>query len=110
VAIATDRAELALAFSEPVVTVADVVHGGAIAALVDTAATAAAWATEELPEAPRGTTVAMSVSFMAAARAEDLTARARVASRGRTLCFCDVEVTGSGGAPVAEGLVTYKLG
>jgi uncharacterized protein (TIGR00369 family) len=110
VAIEPDRARLRLPFSEPVVTIGDVVHGGAICALVDTAATAASWATDELPESRRGSTVGLTVDFLAAARGVDLLASARVVRRGGQLCFCDVEVADPDGRLVAKGLVTYKLG
>jgi uncharacterized protein (TIGR00369 family) len=108
--LSRDRAELVLPFAEHVITIADVVHGGAIATLVDTAATAAVWCTDELPENLRGTTVSLSLAFSAAARAQDVTARAAVFRRGRSLSFCDVEATDAAGNHVARGLVTYKLG
>ena len=38
------------------------------------------------------------------------TADARVIRRGKSLCFCDVDVTGADGGLVAKGIVTYKLG
>lgn len=106
-----DRAVLVLPFSEDVVTIGDVVHGGAISALIDTAATAASWSALEFDEPPRGTTVSLSVDFLAAGRAQDLVAEARVLRRGSTLCFSEVKVTGDEDATlVASGLVTYKLG
>ena len=46
----------------------DVVHGGAIAALLDTASMAAAWADDTVPEAVAGATVSMSVDYVSAAR------------------------------------------
>jgi uncharacterized protein (TIGR00369 family) len=104
-----DRAVLALPFDEKLVTVGDVVHGGAVSSLIDTAAMAAAWSTDEIPESLRGTTVSLNVSFVAAARAADLTATAIVVRRGGTLCHCEVEVS-DGTNVVAKGLVTYKLG
>jgi uncharacterized protein (TIGR00369 family) len=110
VALAEDRAELLLPFGESVVTVGDVVHGGAISALVDTTAMAAAWSTPELPAMPRGTTVSLTVDFVTAARAQDLTASARVVRRGKSLVFCEVEVRDAIEQIVAIGLVTYKLG
>lgn len=108
--LTTDRAELELPFAQSLVTVGDVVHGGAISALIDTVATAAAWATDELPENARGTTVSLTVTFVGAARATDLTAIAQVVGRGRNLCYCEVDVRGADGTTVARGLVTYKLG
>ncbi|HWL64621.1 MAG TPA: PaaI family thioesterase [Actinomycetota bacterium] len=105
-----DVAVLRMPFKEQLVTIADVVHGGAISALIDTTATAAAWATDELPENMRGTTVALTVNFLTAARATDLTATGRVVRRGRSLCFLEVTVTAADGNAVATGLITYKLG
>lgn len=109
-ALEPDRATLVLPFSESVVTVGDVVHGGAISALVDTTAMAAAWSMSEAPANLRGTTVSLSVDFVTAARAQDLTAVGRVIRRGRSLCFCEVEVRDAGDQVVAIGIVTYKLG
>ena len=109
--IEDDRAVLVLPFSEEVVTIGDVVHGGAVSALIDTAAMAASWSAIEFDEPPRGTTVGLSVDFLAAARAQELQADARVLRRGSSLCFCEVKVTGAvDGKLVATGLVTYKLG
>ena len=104
-----DRAVLSLPFSEQVTTLGEVVHGGVIASLADTAAMAASWATEEIPENLRGTTVGLTISYLTAASSQDLTAEARVIRRGKNLCFVDVEISGSKGL-VAKALVTYKLG
>jgi uncharacterized protein (TIGR00369 family) len=110
--IEDDRALLALPFTEALVTIGDVVHGGAVSALIDTAAMAAAWSAIEFEdEPPRGTTVGLTVDFLAAARAQELEADARVLRRGSSLCFCEVKVNGAAdGKLVATGLVTYKLG
>ena len=103
-------AVLTLPFTMPLVTVGSIVHGGAIASLIDTAAMVAAWSDAELPEKPRGTTVGLTVTYLAAANGEDLRATARVLRRGRSLVYLDVEVRGAVGGLVAKGLVTYKLG
>lgn len=105
-----DRATLALPFTPPLVTIGSVVHGGAIASLVDTAAMVAAWSGAELPEKLRGTTVGLTVTYLTAANGEDLQATARVLRRGRTLVYLDVDVHGATSGLVAKGLVTYKLG
>lgn len=109
-AIEPDVAAIEMPFAESNVTIGDVVHGGAIGALIDTAATAAAWSGAEVSEGIRGTTVGLTVSFVAAARGSDVTATARVVRRGRTLCFCDVDVVDGEGRVVAKALVTYKIG
>ena len=108
--IEPDHVRLSMPFAEHLVTVGDVVHGGAISALIDTAATMSAWSGLESLENARGTTVSLTVSFVAAARAQDLVADARVVRRGKTICFCEVDVTDGGDTTVAKGLVTYKLG
>ena len=111
--IEDDRAVLALPFEEEkVVTIGDVVHGGAVSALIDTAAMAASWSAIEFEgDAPKGTTVGLTVDFLAAARSQELLAEARVLRRGKSLCFCEVKVNGAADDMlVATGLVTYKLG
>ncbi len=103
-------ATLTLPFTEALVTIGTVVHGGAIASLIDTAAMVAAWSEGEIPAKARGTTVNLTVAYLSAAQQEDLRAVARVLRRGRNLVYLDVEVTGASGNAVAKGLVTYKLG
>ncbi|QBD83651.1 PaaI family thioesterase [Ktedonosporobacter rubrisoli] len=105
-----DLATLTLPFREPMVTIGTVVHGGAIASLIDTAAMVAAWSGAEQQAKLRGSTVGLTVSYLAPAQQEDIIATARVLRRGRSLVYLDVEVSGASGNPVARGLVTYKLG
>ena len=108
--IGTDEAVLELPYKAELATIGDVVHGGAIGALIDTAAMAAAWATDDVPENPAGSTVALSMNFAAAATGVDLRARARVAKRGGRLSFCEVSVTDPEGNMVAHGIATYRFG
>jgi uncharacterized protein (TIGR00369 family) len=108
--LGTDEAVLELPFKPELATIGDVVHGGAIGALIDTAAMAAAWASGEVPENPAGSTVALSINFASAANGVDLRAEARVAKRGGRLSFCEVSVTDPGGTVVAHGIATYRFG
>ena len=85
------------------------IHGGAISALVDIAATAAFWSCPDLAPTARGATVGFAISFLNLAVATDLIATATVRRRGGTLCTGDVSVRGAGGDEVAAALVTYKL-
>jgi uncharacterized protein (TIGR00369 family) len=103
-------ATLTLPFTNALVTIGTIVHGGAIASLIDTAAMVAAWSDAEIPAKARGTTVNLTVAYLAAAEQEDLEAIARVLRRGRNLVYLDVEVSSASGNTVAKGLVTYKLG
>ena len=105
-----DHAELRLPWAPRLATIGDVVHGGAIAALLDTAGMAAAWSDDAVPEKPAGSTVSMSVSYAAPAVASDLTAHASVVRRGRSLCFCEVTVTDAGGSVIAHGSMVHRYG
>lgn len=108
VELAPDRAELRLPFKPEVATTPEIVHGGAIATLIDTAATAAAWSGEFAEMPVRWGTVSMTANFERPGTG-DLAAVARVARRGRNLCFCEVEVSTAEGR-VASGSVVYRLG
>lgn len=108
--MAADEAIVELPFQERVVTAGDVIHGGAIMSLIDTAAVMAAWSAHDPSKGVRWGTVGASVSFLSPGRGSDLRAVARISRRGRGVCFCRVEVADAGGAPIAEGLVTYRLG
>ena len=105
-----DRAVLSLPFADSLPTMGDVVHGGAISSLVDTAAAAAAWSGAEVPERPCASTVGITVDFLRPARAQGIAADARIIRRGGSgLCFCEVKVTAEDGTEVATALVTYQL-
>ncbi len=104
------RARLAMPFSDALPTMGNVVHGGAISSLVDTAAATAVWAGADVPERPRASTVGLTVDFLSPARGQGIAADARVVRRGSTgLCFCEVKVSADDGADVAVALVTYQL-
>jgi uncharacterized protein (TIGR00369 family) len=103
-------AMLILPFKDSLVTIGTIMHGGAIASLIDTAAAVAAWSDVDASTSGRGTTVNLTVSYLAPAEGEDVQAVARVLRRGRNLIFLDVEVTSASGRAIAKGLVTYKLG
>lgn len=108
-AIEEDHVRLRLPFRAELTTVGEMVHGGAIGALVDVAATAAAWATPAATLRARGSTVGLSLSFLAPGLGRDLVADARAMQRGKTLCVCEVEVSDAAGTQVARSLVTYRL-
>ena len=85
------------------------IHGGAISALVDIAATAAFWSSPDVTLASRGATVGFTINFLNLAVATDLTATATVRRRGGTLCTGNVTVCTEDGQEVAVAIVTYKL-
>jgi uncharacterized protein (TIGR00369 family) len=110
VSLRPDHAQLRLPWAQKLATMGDVVHGGAIAALLDTAGMAAAWSDDFEPEKTAGATVSMNVNSAAAAVASDLLADARVVRRGRSLCFCEVRVTDAAGTVVAHGSMVHRYG
>lgn len=88
---------------------ADRVHGGAISALVDIAATAAFWSHPDIAAQARGATVGFTINFLNLARQVDLIADATVRRRGGQICTGDVSVSDPSGREVAVARVTYKL-
>ncbi|MCX6541895.1 MAG: PaaI family thioesterase [Actinobacteria bacterium] len=84
------------------------VHGGAIASLLDAVvvpAVGAAYAREV-----RFSTVDMHVQYMSAAKQEDLIAEGWVTKRGRSVVFCESEAIGaSSGKVVARSVLTYNV-
>ncbi len=107
--VAEDHVRVRLPFRPEVTTVGEMVHGGAIGALVDVAATAACWAHSSVTFQARGSTVAFHVNFLAPGLGCDLVADARVVKRGRSLCVCEVSVEDAKQETVARALVTYRL-
>ena len=108
---APERVVAGLPFRRHNTTMGDQVHGGAISALIDAAATAVAWSGVDSESPPSfGTTVTLEVRFMAPARGCDLVATATVPRRGRSICFSHVEVKDPEGNLVAQGDSVYKLG
>ena len=110
VAIEDGRAELRMPFRPELATLEDIVHGGAIASLIDTAGMAATWSDDTEPEALAGATVTLNVNYTSAARGKDLIAVATVAKRGRSIVFSDVRVSEPDGRLVATGSVVQRFG
>ena len=109
VSLEPDRVRVRLPYRPEVTTLGDTVHGGAISALVDAAATASFWANGEITPNARGTTIGFTINFVSAGRGQDLVADARVRRRGREICTGEVSVADANGREVAVALVTYKL-
>jgi len=104
-----DRLVVRLPFRDDVTTIGDTVHGGAIAGLCDIAATGACWASPAIAPGSRGTTIGLTLHFLAAGRAQDLAATARVIQRGGSICVVEIDVQGADGTAVARATATYKL-
>ncbi len=104
-----DFCRMRLPFRPELRTNADIVHGGAIASLIDTAGVVAVWSNVD-PDVTRGATASMTVNYLSGAERVDLLAEARVIRRGRSVVFVDIDVTSPSGERIAKGLLTYKLG
>ncbi len=107
--VEVDRVVIRMPAAAHVMNGLGIVHGGATATLLDTAATAAAWATPDARPTTRGTTVALTINYIGAGRGGDLIAEGRVVSRGGTLTIVDVLAHDAGGRLVAKAQATYKL-
>ncbi len=107
--VTKDFCRMRLPFRPQLRTAAEMVHGGAIASLIDSAGVVAVWSNVD-SSVTRGATIDLTVNYMAAAEGVDLTAEAQVIRRGRSVVFVDVDVTSPNGERVAKGLLTYKLG
>lgn len=85
------------------------IHGGAISALVDIAATAAFWSNPDIKPTANGATVGFTINFLKLAIGVSLIATAEVRRRGGTLCTGNVVVVDELGNEIAIAVVTYKL-
>ena len=106
--VKVDYARLRLPYRPELRQPAGVVHGGAIATLIDTVVVPAIGA--HYPQMPFMLTVDMQVRYLGAARETDLVAEGWITKRGRSMVFCQAEVRSRPGNDlVAEGWLTYKV-
>lgn len=82
-----------------------VVHGGAVASLIDTAAAFAVLTQLELNE--RVTTTDLTIHYLRPISGGRLTATARIVRGGRRLFVLSVEVTNDQQVPVASAVTSY---
>ena len=81
------------------------VHGGAVATLLDVAMAAAA---RSLHPGAGVVTVSMTLNYLQAASGE-LVGTGRVRRGGRSLVFCEGEITNAQGEVVATAMGTFKV-
>lgn len=86
---------------------AGVVHGGALATLVDTVVVPAVAAVYE--DQPRLLTVTMNLQYLAAVNEEDAVAEGWVEQRGRSTVFCRAEVRTASGRLAATATLVYAV-
>lgn len=104
-----DRARVRMPYRRELTTAGETVHGGAIAALVDAAGTAAAWAHRGASPEDRGATVGFNIHYLAAAQGATLVATATIRRRGREIATAEVSVRDADDVEIAVALLTYKL-
>lgn len=86
---------------------AGIMHGGAIASLIDTTVVpAVGWCTEGRTMV----TISMDVQYLSALKNEDAVCEGWVEKRGRSICFCRAEVRAAGsGRLCATATLVYKV-
>lgn len=83
-------------------------HGGAIATLIDTVVVPAIGTAYAVPRP--FSTIEMAVRYLAPVRSEDLVAEGWVSRRGKRVVFCEVDVRTAGAVKVASGNLIYVVG
>ena len=99
------RAVLGVTVRKELLQLQGVMHGGAIASLIDTAVAFAIASTCRPND--RFTTVEMKVNYLSAIRDGRVTADARLIRDGRRIIVAECDVHDSGGRLAAKGLLTY---
>lgn len=111
-ALAPEHVEVHLPFDAENVTVQNIVHGGAIASLIDITGAIGSASNIDPEQRRGGATTSMTVNYLAAADGIDLVATGRVIQRSsrQTVTEVDVRAAGNGnGLLVAKGIVTSRL-
>lgn len=103
----TDYARMRLPYRPELRQPAGVVHGGAIATLIDTVVVPAIAAVYE--NRPRMLTITMNIQYLGAIVGEDAVAEGWVEHRGRSTVFCRAEVRTASGALASTATLIYKV-
>ena len=106
--IRTGYSRLRMPLKPEIMQPAGIMHGGAIASLIDTAVVPAIGAVGIEPT--RMVTVSMNINFMGAISDEDAVCEGWITRQGRSIIFCSAEVTGAeSGKVCATGTLVYKV-
>lgn len=106
--VRVDYARMRLPFRDELEQPAGVVHGGAIATLIDTVVVPAIGSGYD--DFMQMLTLDLQVRFLGAAIRTDLVGEGWITRRGRSILFCQAEVRAAAtGDTVAEGWMTYKV-
>lgn len=106
--VRVDYCRMRLAYRPELEQPAGLVHGGAIASLLDAVMVPAVGAAYG-PDA-RYSTVDMHVQFLSAVDKHDIVAEGWIVKRGRSVVFCESEATNANTAKVvARSVLTYNV-
>jgi uncharacterized protein (TIGR00369 family) len=103
----TDYTRMRLPYRPELRQPAGVVHGGAIASLIDTVVVpSVGWPFEAVPEM---LTLSMNLSYLGAVREQDCVAEGWVTKRGRSIVFCEASARSADGELAATASLVYKV-
>jgi uncharacterized protein (TIGR00369 family) len=103
-----DYCRMRMPFKPELLHAGGIVHGGAIASLMDSVVVPAVGSV--LGPTDRYSTVDLHVQFIGVVKDEDVVAEGWVTKRGRTVVFCESEAVGaSSGRLVARSVLTYNV-
>lgn len=103
-----DYCRMRMPFKAELLHAGGVVHGGAIASLMDAVLVPAVGSV--LGPKDRFSTVDLHVQFIGAVKDEDVVAEGWVTKRGRSVVFCESEAVGAtSGRLVARSVLTYNV-
>lgn len=108
VAVRGDFAELELPVTEQVSQMLGLVHGGAVATLIDSACAASLWPRLEALGIA-AVTLEMKVNFLATPRGAHARAQASLLRFGRTTAYTECSVTDESGKLCARASATFFL-
>lgn len=106
--VRADYCRMRLPFRPEMEQAAGVVHGGAIASMLDSVVVPAVGSAYE--REARYSTVDMHVQYMSALIGEDAIGEGWVVKRGRSVVFCEAEMFGAtSGKMIARSILTYNV-
>lgn len=105
--VRTDYARMRLPFRPELEQPAGVVHGGAIATLIDTVVVPAVGQGYDAGWAYF--TVQMNIRYIGPVAGEDAIAEGWIDQRGRSMVFCAAEVRSASGKLAADGTLVYTV-
>jgi uncharacterized protein (TIGR00369 family) len=106
--VRTDYCRMRMPFRPELQQPAGIVHGGAIATLIDSVVVPAIGSA--YGQDARYATIDMQIQYLGALVEEDAIGEGWIVQRGRSVVFCEADVVGAtSGRRLARGLLTYKV-